>query len=102
MITREEVLRLAALARLDIPENQVESTRKDIEAILAYVGKIDEATEKLKASGVGSEQGVVDTHIVKNALREDGNAHEAGIYTADILGAAPAREGDYLKVKKIL
>lgn len=102
MITREDVVRLAALARLDIPEDQIESTRADIDKILAYVDRINEATEKLKASGFGAETGVVDTQMVKNSLREDASPHESGAYTEALLDAAPAREGDYLKVKNIL
>jgi hypothetical protein len=35
-------------------------------------------------------------------MREDGEPHESGIYTQKILEQAPAREKDYIKVKKIL
>ena len=39
---------------------------------------------------------------VLNVMREDKDPHEAGLYTEKILEQAPAREGDYIKVKKIL
>lgn len=101
MITKEDVLRLAALARLDIPDEQLEKTRADIDAILAYVGSINEASAKLDATA-GASEGVVDSHIVKNALRADEDAHESGRYTDALLAAAPASEKGYVKVKKIL
>lgn len=98
MITKEDVLRLAALARLDIPDAQLEKMRSDIDAILAYVGSINEASAKLD----GTAEGVTDSHIVKNAMRADEGAHESGRYTDALLAAAPASEKGYVKVKKIL
>ncbi len=35
-------------------------------------------------------------------MREDGVGHDSGIHTEALLSAVPAREGNYLKVKKIL
>ena len=35
-------------------------------------------------------------------MREDDNPHAGGIYTEAVLNEAPEREGDYIKVKKIL
>lgn len=96
MITKEEVLRLAALARIDIPDTQVEKVRKDFDTILDYVGKINEVGAKINADEIS------DLHIVRSVLREDGDAHESGVYTEALLAAAPAREGNFVKVKKIL
>ena len=39
---------------------------------------------------------------VQNVMRDDTDAHEAGVYTKDILDNAPERDGDYIKVPKIL
>ncbi len=41
-ITREDVLHVAALARLEIPEAEVESVRDQLGAILEAVGKVSE------------------------------------------------------------
>jgi aspartyl-tRNA(Asn)/glutamyl-tRNA(Gln) amidotransferase subunit C len=41
-ITREDVLHVAALARLEIPEGDVETVRDQLGAILAAVGKVSE------------------------------------------------------------
>lgn len=98
-VTTEDVLKLAALARLDIPESQLESVRHDIGAILAYVEGIREAGAKLEKTETGE---IHDIHMVTNVLREDTAAHESGIYTDTLLNSAPEREGGYVKVKKIL
>jgi aspartyl-tRNA(Asn)/glutamyl-tRNA(Gln) amidotransferase subunit C len=41
-ITREDVLHVAGLARLEIPEDEVESVREQLGAILEAVGKVSE------------------------------------------------------------
>jgi aspartyl-tRNA(Asn)/glutamyl-tRNA(Gln) amidotransferase subunit C len=41
-ITREDVLHVAALARLEIPEDEVDSVRDQLGAILEAVGKVSE------------------------------------------------------------
>jgi aspartyl-tRNA(Asn)/glutamyl-tRNA(Gln) amidotransferase subunit C len=41
-ITREDVLHVAALARLEIPEEEVDAVRDQLGAILDAVGKVSE------------------------------------------------------------
>ena len=41
-ITKEDVLHVARLARLEIPEDQVERVRAELGAILEAVGKVSE------------------------------------------------------------
>lgn len=41
-ITREDVLHVAALARLEIPEDEVDAVRDQLGAILEAVGKVSE------------------------------------------------------------
>ena len=47
-ITKEDVLHVAGLARLEIPEDEVEGVREQLGAILEAVGKVSE----LDLSGV--------------------------------------------------
>ncbi len=63
-ITIEEVRRVAALARLELSEVEVERMTDQLDAILSYVAKLDE----LETTGVA-----VTTHpqAVVNAFRED-------------------------------
>ena len=41
-ISREDVLHVARLARLEIPEDQIEAVRSELGAILEAVGKVSE------------------------------------------------------------
>jgi aspartyl-tRNA(Asn)/glutamyl-tRNA(Gln) amidotransferase subunit C len=41
-ISRDDVLHVASLARLEIPENEVETVREQLGAILEAVGKVSE------------------------------------------------------------
>ena len=91
-ITKEEILELAKLSRLEIADNEAESMRLEIDSILAYVSQIQEI----------SEVGTDEMAKVKNIMRDDVVTHKPLEYTEDILNSAPAREGNYLKVKKIL
>ncbi len=89
----KDVEHLAGLARIAVSDSEKEVLRHDLEEILAYVSQIKEAAVDLDAPGAG---------MLRNVMREDEGAHEAGLFTEDILSQAPAREGDLLSVKKIL
>lgn len=108
MIEIKDIEKLAALARITIPENEMEKVRKDIDTILAYVDQIKEATDAAAraapAENVLLSDGSVYNHssVVKNVMREDGEPHESGIYTAALLANAPKTEDGYIEVKKIL
>jgi aspartyl-tRNA(Asn)/glutamyl-tRNA(Gln) amidotransferase subunit C len=41
-ITREDVLHVARLARLEVPENEIERIQTELSAILKAVGKVSE------------------------------------------------------------
>jgi len=64
-ITKEEVLRLGALSRIDIPESQIERISNDIGKILVYVESINEVSAT-KYDKKGAEHEISDIHIVKN------------------------------------
>lgn len=97
MISREDIVKLANLSRLNLSEDEIARMQGEMTSILAYV-------DKLK-SAAGSETGPVMS-VNRNVLREDANAHEGGIYTEKLIGLAPqkaqTKDGWYLKVKKIL
>jgi aspartyl-tRNA(Asn)/glutamyl-tRNA(Gln) amidotransferase subunit C len=96
MIERKDVEKLAALARITIPEDQIEKVRHDIGGILDYVSQINE----LDAS---KAENTTPYHFgVKNVLRDDSEPHEPGLYSGDLLAAAPKTEKGFIKVKKIL
>lgn len=93
MISENDVKKLATLARIKLSPEEETKLARDMESILGYVQQI-QSVEIPEMSGRKER--------VRNVLRDDANPHESGIHTQDILNEAPGREGDYLKVKKIL
>jgi aspartyl-tRNA(Asn)/glutamyl-tRNA(Gln) amidotransferase subunit C len=93
MISKDDVKKLANLARIKLTPEEEEKFAKDMENILGYVTQIQNVSDTVDARG--SEK-------VKNALRDDNQPHESGIHTEAILEEAPKRKGDYVQVKKIL
>jgi aspartyl-tRNA(Asn)/glutamyl-tRNA(Gln) amidotransferase subunit C len=92
MISREDIDKLATLARIQISDSEKESLRTDIDSILAYVGQVQNLQ-------VEAGKNVPALH---NVMRDDVVTHTSGEYTEDLLRLAPSREGQYVKVKKIL
>jgi len=91
MISKEEVLQLAELARLKLDESEVAGLQKDISNILEYVGQVS----KVEASAVKE----VPPH--NTVMREDAPGTVLG-EREELLRAFPKREGDYNVVRKII
>ena len=91
--TAEDVKRLAALARVDVAAEDIDRFAAEFDSILAYVGKLDELTLKEEDRNLSS---------VRNVLRADEGAYEAGTWTEKIVAQFPAKEGNSLSVKKII
>ena len=94
-MNKEEVLKLAKLARIDVPSEEVESLASEIGSILNYIGEI-------KSADVGEVKPRVEDFVLKNIFRDDSEPHPTDAYSEALLKQAPNREGDYIKVKKIL
>lgn len=94
MIRTEDVEKLARLSRLALTDDEKESLRKDMDSILEYVAEV----QKVSAN-MATEKKV---EMLRNVMRDDTHPHESGIFTEVLLSAAPQREGQYVKVKKIL
>lgn len=91
--TPDDVLRLAALARVEVPEADLPRFAAEFDAVLAYVGKLDELTIADLAR---------ETAPVRNVFREDQVTHEPGTHTEKLAAQFPQREGDSLSVKQII
>jgi len=94
MIESKDIEKLAQLSRIKLSEQEKDSFFKEIDAILEYLGQIKEAG--------GGEKNIESVVMVKNVLRDDKDAHEEGFFTESILRASPSKEGDFIKVKKII
>lgn len=95
-MNKEKVLNLAQLARVSISGEEAEKLSHEFEAILNYVGEVKHASSQFM---LDNKQG---NSPIRNIFREDGEGHESGLYTEKLLAEAPAREGNFVKVKKIL
>ncbi|HEX5774985.1 MAG TPA: Asp-tRNA(Asn)/Glu-tRNA(Gln) amidotransferase subunit GatC [Candidatus Paceibacterota bacterium] len=93
MASPEEVKRLAALARVRVPEEKISAFAAEFDAILAYIGKLEELSLAHETPKSGA---------VRNVLREDGEPHASGAFTEKLVQQFPDSEGDYLSVKQIL
>lgn len=89
-----DIQHLARLARIKVSDQEAGALKTDIEAVLTYVSVIDEITAE-----AGSLKKV---GAVYNVFRPDEVSNEPGAHTKTLLAAAPLRDGNYLKVKKIL
>jgi len=94
-ISLDEVKKLAELSRIALSEEEMEKMRGEIDSILEYIDTIQKV--ELPSAPSGS---VYFDEV--NVMREDADPHEAGIHMEKLLAQASRREGNYLKVKKIL
>ncbi len=95
MISKEEVIKIANLARLDLSEIEIEKMQKDLAEILGYIDQLN----KVDVSSVEVEATEV---VLQNALREDTPVSQTKETIEKMLSQAPAREGHHIKVKEIL
>jgi len=91
---KEDIEHLAKLARIKVTDEEAQSLREDINAVLEYVSVVNEITAD---SGITKKPGAV-----YNVFRQDEVTCEPGAHTEALLNEMPDRDGNYLKVKKIL
>jgi len=92
-INSEDVLKVAKLARLDLPEEQIETYTTQLEKILDYVAQL----EKINTDNISPTTRAVE---VVNVTRED-NVAKTDI-REELINLAPEREGDFYRVPKIM
>ncbi|MFW5967754.1 MAG: Asp-tRNA(Asn)/Glu-tRNA(Gln) amidotransferase subunit GatC [Persicimonas sp.] len=90
-ISRDEVRRIARLARIEVSDDEIDQYRDDLGSILAYVDKLDE----LDLEGVEPTVHAVD---VAPHLRDD-EARER-LTHAQVLDNAPDAESGHFRVPR--
>lgn len=91
---KEDILRLASLARIHITDDEATHLLGDIESVLSYVSEINEIT--------------ANTEITKkvgprfNVFRDDVVTNQGDSNTETLLQEVPKRKDRYVVVKKIL
>ena len=92
-ISSSDVRKVAQLARLELPEDQIETYTDQLKEILSYVDQLQE----IDTLNVEPTTRAVE---VVNAMRED--LVEVNTSRESILNLSPHREGDFFRVPKIL
>jgi aspartyl-tRNA(Asn)/glutamyl-tRNA(Gln) amidotransferase subunit C len=92
-ITRDEVRRIALLARLRFTDDQENRLTEELGSILGYIAKL----EQLDTAGIDPAGHALD---VENALRDDHVTNERN--TEALLANAPATAENFFQVPKII
>jgi aspartyl-tRNA(Asn)/glutamyl-tRNA(Gln) amidotransferase subunit C len=96
-ISREDVVRVADLAYLDLSDTELETYRKQVDEILEYIGKLNELDT---TSVEPMAQVLTDDQTADATLRED---VEVPCHTADkLLQQAPDPAPPYFRVPKVM
>lgn len=91
MISKEEVIHIAKLARLELTEKEIEKMQKDLSEILDYFELLKNAPKPEKTA----------VKIANNKhLRKDEAEHSN--LSDDVLTLAPDKKDGYIKVKTVL
>ena len=92
----EEVKKLANMMRMEISDEEALSIGSDMDAVIHYI-------DQLKEVPISARKDLAeDRGILFNIAREDEVVNDTGNYTEKILTEVPDREGDFVKVKKVL
>ena len=92
-ITREEVSKVAKLAKLKLDEKEIDNHANQIEKILDYINQL----EKIDTTNVPCTTRALE---VINVFRSDTEKKYKD--RDDILELAPSKEDDFFKVPKIM
>ena len=92
-ITREEVKKVAYLARLELNEGEINNHAEQLEKILEYVKQLEKSdTDDIECTTRAIE--------VVNVFRKDDNKYYE--CTEELLELGPSKEDKYYKVPKIM
>ena len=92
-ITKEEVKKVAHLARLELSEDQINNHADQLEKILEYIKQL----EKIDTEDVPCTTRAIE---VTNVFRKDENKNFD--CNEELLELGPSREDEYFKVPKII
>ena len=95
-ISKEDVLKVAALANLELTDAEVDSYRSQIDDILTYIDKLNE----IDTSGVQPLTQVVAAAEDDSAPREDVVVRADII--SEVLQGAPDPEAPYFRVPRVI
>ena len=91
-INKEEVKKVAHLARLELDEHEINNHAEQLEKILEYIKQL----EKIDTENIPSTTRAIE---VINVFRKDEKKNFD--FNQELLELSPSREDDYFKVPKI-
>ncbi len=94
-LTRDEVLHLAKLCRIDLTDEEVDRFTLQLSGVLDYVGKLREVDVDVAKEAVANITGL------ENVMREDELHGCTPEERERILAQFPMREGDLLKTRGV-
>jgi aspartyl-tRNA(Asn)/glutamyl-tRNA(Gln) amidotransferase subunit C len=100
-ITKEEVEKVAKLARINITDSEKEKYSKELSSILGYVEKLNELDTE-KVAETSQVTGLTNVYREDNATDEWKTDKDVMENTEKLLANAPEVKDNYIKVKKIL
>ena len=92
MTQNVDIASLAKLARLEVSAEELSRLEQEIPAILEFVKTVQEVSANAPADVPG----------LRNVMRDDAEPHESGVYTDDLLAAAPAVKDGQVVVKQVI
>lgn len=95
MISKQEVEKVAKLARLGLTEKEIQKFQKELSSILDYF-------EKLKEVDVSKIEPTTHSVLLESVMREDKSKSADIKVRNELIKAAPDKKERYVKVKSIL
>jgi aspartyl-tRNA(Asn)/glutamyl-tRNA(Gln) amidotransferase subunit C len=95
-ISKEDVLKVAALANLELSPDEVETYRAHLDDILTYIDKLNE----VDTSGIEPLTQVVAAPTDDSTLRED--VVVRGDIITEVLQGAPDPDAPYFRVPRVI
>ena len=93
-LTRDDVLKLARLARIELTEAEIEEFTSEFSAILEYV-------EQLSSVDIEGLEPTSQVTGLTSVMRPD-EVRSYGYQAADLRANLPAEQDDHIKVKRMI
>ena len=92
IITKEEVIKIAKLSRLELTEEEIKKMQKDLSGILDYFNLLKKVKSKVKISDLIKKE---------ESLRKDKANPQLDSVVKKLIEAAPNKKENYVKVKAV-
>ena len=97
MISKEQVLHIAKLARIELTDQEVQNMQKDLSSILDYFNVLK------KTKNQKPKTKITDQNLkIEQVTREDVGQENPASLANNLVAAAPDKKDGYFKVKAIL